>query len=134
VTLEEAIELMTEALAPLTLEVPGLQITGYFNPNPTPPSIDIYADDPFQVGAGFGVGSKSVAWAVRCRVSTADPASASRTLLRFMDTNDPASVEAALVNAEAFIGNEGTVSGFTRFSDDPTPDILGCRFRVEMFV
>lgn len=132
-TLEEAITEMTGALEQLTTEIPGLQITGYFNPQPTPPSIDIYPADPFQEGAGFGVSQKKVAWTVRARVSTADPLSASQTLLRLLDVNDPASVEAALQDVAA-VPNDGTVSGFVRFTDDPSGDLLATQWRMEMFV
>ena len=32
-------------------EIDGVQVTGYLNTNPTPPSIDVYPGDPFQTGA-----------------------------------------------------------------------------------
>jgi hypothetical protein len=134
VTLDEALTEMVDALDPLTVEIPGLQITRYFNPVPTPPSIDIYPADPFQTGSGFGVGQKRVHWTVRARVSTADPAAASGLLLRLLDTQDPASVEAALADAGAEVGNDDTVSGFRTFTDDPTSELLGCEWRVGVYV
>jgi hypothetical protein len=70
---------------------------------------------------------------VRARVSTADPLSASQTLLRLLDVNDPASVEAALQDVAA-VPNDGTVSGFVRFTDDPSGDLLATQWRMEMFV
>ena len=54
-TNEEAIAEMVAALETISAEIPELQVTGYWNPNPTPPSIDIYPGDPSQEGAGFGV-------------------------------------------------------------------------------
>jgi hypothetical protein len=134
-TLEEGLAAMAEALEPLTLEIPGLQIHPYFNVNPSPPSIDIYPGDPFQEGAGMGVAEKKVFWTVRARVSAADPQSASQLLLRLLDVNDAASVEAALLADDtAYVGNDGGVSGFTRFADDQTGDLLGVQWRVEMFL
>jgi hypothetical protein len=133
VTLEEQLAEMTAALEPLTMEIPGLQVHPYFNVNPSPPSIDIYPGDPFQEGAGMGVAEKRVFWTVRARVSAADPQSASQLLLRLLDVEDSASVEAALLEAEAVVSNDGSVSGFTRYADDQTGDMLGVQWRVEMF-
>jgi hypothetical protein len=135
VTLQEAVDAMTAALEPLTVEIPELQVYGYWNRNPTPPSIDIYPADPFQEGAGYGVGDKRVAWTVRARVSVADQEAGTRLLLRLLDTNDPASVEAALAAEDvAVIGNDGAVSGFRTYSDVSDADLLGTEWRVEMFV
>jgi hypothetical protein len=135
-TLADAVDAITEALEPLTLEVPGLQVCGFFNPNPTPPSIDVYPADPFQDGAGYGVTEKRVFWNVRARVATADGEAASRLLLRLLDPSDPASVEAALADGDpaAVVGSDGAVSGFLRFTDDTVGDLLACQWRVEMFV
>ncbi len=135
-TLLEAADAMAAALEPLTLEIDGLQITPYWNPNPSPPSIDFYPDSPFQTGAGFGVGSKLVRWVVRARVSTADLVAATSTLLRLMDPSDPASVEAALAADDtAVLGNDGTISGFGQFADDASRELLGVTWNgMEMFV
>lgn len=135
-TLLEAVEGMAAALEPLTLEIPGLQIHPYFNNQPTPPSIDIYPADSFQQGAGMGVGEKQVTWTVRARVSPADPVAASTTLLRLLDANDPASVEAALANGdpEAVVGTDGAVSGFRVYQDEATGALLGCEWQLEVFV
>jgi hypothetical protein len=133
-TLGEAADLISEALEPLTLEIPGLQNAGLDGDQPTPPSIDFYPATPFQEGAGFDVRGKRVFWNVRARVATADGASARRTLLRLLDTNDPASVEVALAGVDVVVGNDGEVSGFTRFTDDPVGDLLAVTWRVEMFV
>ena len=79
-------------------EVAGLQIYAYLNSNPTPPSLDIYPGAPFQTGAGFGVGQSQVWFTIRARVSTADQEAGMKLLLRLMDPNDPASVEAAIAD------------------------------------
>jgi hypothetical protein len=131
-SLNETVQAIAAALAPLTGEVDGLQVYPYFNGNPTPPSIDIYPPDPFQEGAGFGPGSKRVWFTVRARVATNDWEAASQLLLRLLDPNDPASVEAALaVDELATVDNtNGSVSGFRRYADDGQDQMIGCEWRV----
>lgn len=118
------------ALGPLSAEIPDLQVYDGRNENPSPPSLDVYPGDPFQVGAGFGVGEKLVFFTVRARVSKADQDS-QKLLLRLLDSTDPASVEAAIAVADAgAIGNDGYVSGFR----DDTDGLLSCEWRVEVFL
>ena len=133
VKLADAVDEMVTALSTVADAIPGLQVYRYPTPTPTPPAIDIYPDTPFQEGAGFGVSEKLVHWVIRARVNAADPQSANDLLLRLLDTEDVASVEAALADV-AVVGNDGTVSGFTVFTDDRAGDMLGCQWRVEMFV
>jgi hypothetical protein len=125
---------MAEALDPLTLEIAGLQIVPYLNTNPTPPSIDIYPGAPFQTGAGFGVGSSQIWWTVRARVTTVDQQAGYQLLLRMMDPNDPASVEAALADT-ATVTPEG-VSEFREYVEQPAENgrLLGCEWRVSTFL
>jgi len=132
-TIPDQLDAMTGALEPIGLEIPGLQVTRYFNNNPSPPSIDIYPADPFQAGAGFGIGNVKLFWTVRARAFLADPQAASDTLYRLLDVNDPASVEAALAGVEAVVGNDGTVSGLIRWADDPTGDMIGVQWRIGMW-
>jgi hypothetical protein len=135
VTLQQAVDAMTTALRTIQTQIPELQVYGYWNRNPTPPSIDIYPAEPFQDGAGFGVGDKRVYWTVRARVSIADQEAGSKLLLRLLDTDDPASVEAALAKTNtAVIGNDGSVSGFRTYTDVGDTDMLGAEWRTEMFV
>ena len=131
-TLDETVQAIAAALQPLTGEIDGLQIYPYWNGNPSPPSLDVYPGEPFQAGAGFGVGSKRVWFTVRARVSTADSEAASRLLLRLLDPGDPASVEAALaVDQLAVIDDtNGLVSGFRRYTDDAAGDMIGCEWRL----
>ena len=101
VTLAETMEDIAEALAPghgRSRRAPGVPVP---ERNPTPPALDIYPGAPFQTGAGFGVGQSQVWFTIRARVSTADQESAMRLLLRMMDPNDPASVEAAIADTAA---------------------------------
>ena len=116
-------------------EIDGLQVYPY-GPlsNPTPPALDIWPGDPFQTGAGFGVGSSRVWLNVRARVSTADQESAHKLLLRMLDPNDPASVEAAIQDLVA-VDPDG-VTGFLEYpqSTDPNGSLLGCQWRVSTFL
>jgi hypothetical protein len=123
------------ALEPIVAEVPELQVYPYYNSNPTPPSVDVYPADPFQEPVGFGVGNSRVWFTVRARVSVADPVAGSQLLLRLLDPNDPASVEAALaVDDTAVIDNtQGEVSGFRRYAGDDA-ELLGCEWKVGVFL
>ena len=94
-------EAIADALEPIAAEVDGLQVYPYLNSNPTPPSLDIYPGAPFQTGAGFGVGQSQVWFTIRARVRTADQEAAMKLLLRMMDPNDPAIVEAAIADTAA---------------------------------
>ena len=114
--------------------IPGLQVNGYFNPQASPPTIDIYADTPFQEGAGFNVQSKLLRWVVRARVSNADPQAAATTLYRLLDVTDPASVEVALAGINVVVPDDGSVDGFATFADDNAGDLIGARWRVAAYL
>ncbi len=115
-------------------EIEGIQILPYLNANPTPPSVDVYPGDPFQTGAGFGVGESQVFFTVRARVTTADSESGQRLLLRMLDPGDVASVEAALEDVASVV-NDG-VSGFREYLEDTQANgrLLGCEWRVTAFL
>lgn len=123
---------LADALRPLEQIIDGLQVVGYLNVNPTPPSLDVYPGDPFQSGAGFGVGSTQCWFTVRARVTTADSEAGQRLLLRLLDTHDPASVEVALEDAGT-VATEG-VSGFREYLDQSGEALLGCEWRVSVFL
>ena len=133
-TLAEVMEGIATALQPLASEVEGLQVYPYLNSNPTPPSLDVYPASPFQTGAGFGVGNSQVWFTVRARVGTGDQEAAMKLLLRLMDPNDPASVEAALEDTAA-VSPEG-VSEFREYIEDSATNgrLLGCEWRVTTFL
>jgi hypothetical protein len=135
-SLVEWAELMAEALAPLEVEIPGIQIVPELNANPTPPSIDIYPGSPFQVGAAFRAGSNQVFWTVRARVATADQVAGYSLLLRLMDPNDPCSVEAALASVDVVMTAEEGVSEFRQYLDAGSQgeSLLGCEWRVSHFL
>jgi hypothetical protein len=134
VTLAELQAAIANALRPLEAEIDGLQVHGFLNPNPTPPSLDVYPGDPFQTGAGFGVSESQVFFTVRARVSTADPEHGQQQLLRMLDPQDTASVEAALDDV-ATVVPEG-VSGFREYLEEASTDgrLLGCEWRVSAFL
>ena len=127
---------IADALRPIASVIPDLQVYGYWNDNPSPPALDVYPSTPFQVGSGFGVGEVQVLLTVRARVSMADPESAQLLLLRMLDPNDPASVEAALVTAGAAgIGSDGGVNGFRQYADDIGDErLIGCEWLVTTFL
>jgi len=133
VSVQELAGAITTALEPLAQRVPGLQVYGYFNDNPTPPSLDVYPGDPFQNGAAFGVPSTLVYFTVRARVGTGDLEAAQQLLLRLLDVQDEASVEAALQDV-ATVTQEG-VSGLRQYAEDSgaSERMLGCEWRVAAF-
>jgi len=125
---------IADALRPLEDEIDGLQVYGFLNANPTPPSLDIYPSDPFQTGAGYGVGESEVFFTIRARVSTADQEGGQKQLLRMLDPRDTASVEAALAGVAAVVP-EG-VSGFREYLEEASTNsrLLGCEWRVSAFL
>jgi hypothetical protein len=125
---------IADALQPITTEVPELQLYPYYNPNPTPPSIDVYPAEPFQQPSGYGVNSKYVWFTVRARVSVADPIAGSQLLLELLDPSSPASVEAALAQINVVVDANSSVSGFRRYSDDQGDGLLGCEWKVGAFL
>ena len=133
-TVSETMEAIADALQPIATEIPGLQIYPYLNSNPTPPSLDVYPGDPFQTGAGFGVGESQLYFTIRGRVSTADQEAGQKLLLRMLDPSDAASVEAAIADISTVVP-EG-VSGFREYLEDTAANgrLLGCEWRVSTFL
>jgi len=125
---------MHTALLALVEEVPDLQVTPLWNDNPTPPSIDMYPGNPFQTAAAFGDPNVQVFFTVRARVGTADIDNGMELLYRFLDVQDPASVEAALAAADFVVVNDG-VSGFLQYAEDAGANerMLGAEWRVTAF-
>ena len=133
-TLAETMQEIASALEPISAQIEGLQVYPYLLSNPTPPALDIYPGAPFQTGAGFGVGQSQVWFTIRARVSTADQEAGMELLLRMMDPNDPASVEAAIAETAA-VTPEG-VSEFREYVEDTASNgrLLGCEWRVSTFL
>ncbi len=126
--------MIAQALQPISDEIAGLQVYAWGDRNQTPPAIDFYPDSEFQRGAGFSVGSKRLNWVVRARVNNADGHAAADLLYRLLEPTDPASVEAALATVDVVVPADGSVSGFTVSSDDPTGEMIGVVWRVAMFL
>jgi hypothetical protein len=95
--------------------------------------VDVYPGDPFQTGAGFGVGSSQLYFTIRARVSTADAAAGQQLLLRMLDPWDAASVEAALQDYATVVPDG--VSGFREYLEEQASNgrLLGCEWRVSTF-
>jgi hypothetical protein len=126
---------LVEALAPLQQELPELNVYAGYVENPTPPCIDVYPGTPFQEGAGMGVASKRVFFTVRARVGTGDMSSAQALLLRLLDPADVASVEAALLEVDAVVAEDGVI-GFTQYADDSgaAERMIGSEWRIGAFL
>jgi hypothetical protein len=123
------IDAVAASLDPLMGEVAGLQITAFWNPNPTPPSIDVY------VGGPSGLPVSQVGWEetfiVRARVASPDDVGAQEVLLSMMDIDGPASVIALLQADPSFGGVVGGSAVEERSGFQPYPgDYLGCEWRL----
>ena len=140
-TLVEVTEALAAALQPLQVTVDGLQIVPYFNPAPTPPSIDVYPADPFWNGLGFERGGGQVSYTIRARVTTADYVAGSQLLLGLLEPDT--GVTGVLFDddtlgglvEQAFVAADG-VTGFREYLVDPTSGgkLLGCEWKVEVIL
>lgn len=140
-SLIEIAEALAAALEPIRTDVPDLQVYPYWLQNATPPSIDIYPGDPFQDGAGFGVGHNTVFFTVRARAATGDQDAGQQELLRLLDPNEPTSVENALTADQTLGGvvdsvavTADGVSGYREYVEDTAVNgrLLGCEWRVQV--
>ena len=88
-----------------------VQVTGRMNPNPTPPSIDIYPGDPFRdtPTAGFQDVGGELLFTVRARVTTIDNIAGQDLLLRLMDDEDDISVAGTLMEDQTLNGLASSV-------------------------
>jgi hypothetical protein len=129
VTLEEMRQQIETALGGLTAQIPELQVTGYYNTNPSPPSLDLYPGDPSQDGAGFGLGSQETYWTVRARVNVADDLAAQQVLIELLE---PATgVASALADANVSVRE---FSGYREYPDMVDGRVLGCEWLVRGFL
>ena len=124
--------LQTQLCGTVAPIIPELQVDNRQNPNPSPPSLDVYpGTEPFTEQVAFGSGNREYNFTVRARVQTSDNEAGQDLLLAMMDDADPKSVETAL----------WTVSGVKRVVG-PTPyaafrdvggqsEWLGCTWRVQ---
>jgi hypothetical protein len=102
-----------------------LQVVGRLNPDPTPPSIDIFP--PFadqardQDSAGFGDVVGRVILTVRVRVTTVDHDAGQNLLLRFMDEEDDLSLVHAIMDDQTLNGLAGSVYAVGPVGIHPLP-------------
>ena len=88
----------------------NLQSVGIMNPNPTPPSLDVYPANPFQDALTFGRSNYDFNLLVRARVSTADHEAGQRLLLQLLDTNSTTSVVRAVKSDKTLGGKVSSLA------------------------
>jgi hypothetical protein len=119
--------------------IPNLQVDGRMIPNPTPPAIDIYPADPFQVPQGFNSPNPTIYLTVRARVTTADSEGGQDLLLAMMDPDSSESVAQAILSSRTLgstIGRLSVMDGPSAFGvfQDTGGDgnLLGCTWTVQV--
>lgn len=141
IALEQINVAIADALVPLADELDReLQVVAFLNTNPTPPSIDVYAGDPFMGPGAFG-GWHELFYTVRARVSTADQQAGQQLLYQLLG---PGGVEDHLTDDQTLggmvsslgIGDEGSpgVSGFRVYpaTEAGAGDLVGVEWRVRI--
>jgi hypothetical protein len=116
--------------------IENLQVDARLNPNPTPPSIDVYPGSPFTETISYGR-NRQYWFNVRARVSTADNEAGQDLLLSMMDGTTDESIEAALASVKTYSGAQlGDIDGPTEFGlyRDTVGEesLLGCVWRVAL--
>ena len=103
--MDEMADTLLAVVGPAVTET-EVQVTGRLNPNPTPPSIDIYPGDPFRdvTTAGFQQIGGELLFTVRARVTTVDNVAGQNLLLRLMDDDDAISVAGTLMDDQTLNG------------------------------
>jgi hypothetical protein len=138
-SLIEIVEAMAAALAPIAATIDGLQVVSMMNANPTPPSIDIYPDTPFQ--DRLGDDDAAVFFLVRARTTFADSVAGQQGLYRLLDPHGPESVQAHLEDDQSLGGvvqslavEPNGVSGFAEFIEDAQTGgrLVGATWRVRV--
>lgn len=120
---------LTTALASA---IPELQVDNRQNPNPSPPSLDVYpGTEPFTEQVSFGVGNRAYFFTVRARVQTSDNEAGQDLLLAMMDDGDAKSVETALYTVSG-VKNVVGPTPYAAFRDvGGQSEWLGCTWRVQ---
>ncbi len=118
--------------------IPELQVTGLFNIEPTPPSVDVYPADPAQEALTFGRQNNEFSFIVRARVSTADHDAGQLLLLSMMDPASSTSVARALKSNKTLTSKVSALSvdgpsGYGIFNDrNGEGSYLGCTWTVRV--
>jgi hypothetical protein len=128
VTLEEKRAQIEAALEPLTAAIPELQVTGYYQANPSPPSVDLYPAEPSQEAAGFAEPTRTF-WTVRARVQIGDDLAAQQVLIKLLEPET--GVQAALAGANLSVAEW---SGYREYPYELDGRLLGCEWRVDTFL
>jgi hypothetical protein len=112
--------------------IPELQVDNRQNPNPSPPSIDIYpGTEPFTEQIGFGPDQRSYNFTVRARVGTSDNEAGQDLLLAMMDDASAQSVEVAVWTVSGVKSVVGPTP-YAAFRDvGGEAEWLGCTWRVQ---
>ncbi len=118
-----------------------LQVTPLRNPNPTPPAIDIYLDDPSGEAISFGTGKDELHFVIRARVATTDNDGQQILLLSLMDGRADTSLAGALESDTTLGGKVDDLvvtgpSGVGVFANDldarASTMYLGCTWQVRV--
>lgn len=118
--------------------IPELQVSGMFNVDPTPPSIDVYPGDPSQVALTFGRQNNEFSFTIRARVTTADHEAGQTLLLSMMDPASSTSVARALKANKTLTGKVSSLavdgpSGYGIYNDRAGEgSYLGCTWTVRV--
>jgi len=120
----------------LASALPDLQVDARLNPNPTPPSVDIYPADPFLEHSAFGIPNREASFLIRARVA-GDHEAQQDELIGLMDVNSTTSLAAALgnelaVNGDTFHVSVNGPSGFRQYTDPGGNSLLGCEWTVQV--
>jgi hypothetical protein len=143
-SIPEIVEALAAALEALREDIPDLQIYPYWLASATPPTIDIYPSDPFQIGMGFGPrGGWEMFFTVRARVTTADSDAGQQLLYQMLEPET--GVVAALVADQTLggvvdtlgLGEDGGgsgTSGLREYVEDVATNsrLLGAEWRVRV--
>jgi hypothetical protein len=132
-----AAQIQSELAGTASPVIVGLQVNERMNPNPTPPSIDVYPGSPFTEMIAFGRATRQYWFTVRARVSTADNEAGQDLLLSMMDDGSNESVEAAIISTRTYAGAKlGDIEGPTEFGvyrdTAGEESLLGCTWRVAL--
>jgi len=135
-------ELMTQiASEVIPPSAEGIQVSteGHLIWSPTPPSIDVYPAEEFQLQESFGQGNTTVFVNVRARVNTPDHDGAQTLILALMDPRGSSSVQQAVLSDETLNGKVRQAlvsSGPSNYGIFPDPsgqgNYLGCTWTVKL--
>lgn len=117
---------------------PPVQVESRLNPNPSPPSVDMYPADPFTEQTGFSVISRELYFTVRARVN-GDQQAEQDFLLELMGPGDDNWFSDVIAGNRSLSGTVSQVSvqegpsGFRQYQDaGGEGSYLGCEWRIRV--